>query len=223
MSLSNVPPTRLSSPRVISNRSCSRVYHRAVLCPGCTIWGSVRALEPPGKPLAPARQRPLAPLWPSARFRVARDKRRSPRVRDARGLLAPARQPRARAAEEVLVAPLVTVGVTGVRTTVTFFKDALERLGIGAEVVAVSPYKSAGEPYTRNDFSPEAREQAGRLLDGRYEELVRAICEARGLTEEQARGAIDAAPYGHAQALAARLVDGVLYEDGLPQRLGAVG
>ena len=127
------------------------------------------------------------------------------------------------AADEILVAPLVTLGVTGVRTRVTFFKEALENLGVGAEVVAVSPYKSAGEPYTRNDFSPAAREQAGRLLDGRYEELVRAICEARGLTEEQARGAIDAAPYGPAEALAARLVDGVLYEDGLPQRLGAVG
>lgn len=127
------------------------------------------------------------------------------------------------AAEEVLVAPLVTVGVTGVRTSVTFFKDALDRLGVGAEVVAVSPYKSAGEPYTRNDFSREAREQARRLLDGRYEELLRAICEARGLTRAEARAAIDAAPHGPEEAVAARLVDGVLYEDELPGRLAAGG
>jgi len=126
------------------------------------------------------------------------------------------------AADEVLVAPLVTVGVTGVRTRVSFFKDALDRLGISAEVVAVSPYKSAGEPYTRNDFSPEAREQAQRLLDGRYEELVRAISESRGLTAAEARDAIDGAPYGPEEAVAARLVDGVLYEDELPGRL-AVG
>jgi protease-4 len=124
------------------------------------------------------------------------------------------------AAEEVLVAPLVTVGVTGVRTTVTFFKDALERLGIGAEVVAVSPYKSAGEPYTRNDFSPEAREQAGRLLDGRYGELLRAVGEARGLTSAEAREAVDGAPYGPEEAVAVGLVDAVLYEDELPGRLG---
>ena len=127
------------------------------------------------------------------------------------------------AAEEVVVAPLVTVGVTGVRTSVTFYKDALERLGIEAEVVAVSPYKSAGEPYTRNDFSREAREQVQRLLDGRYEELLRAICEARGLTRTEARGAIDGAPYGPKEAVAARLVDGVLYEDELPGRLAAGG
>jgi protease-4 len=127
------------------------------------------------------------------------------------------------AADEVLVAPLVTVGVTGVRTRVSFFKDALDRLGVGAEVVAVSPYKSAGEPYTRNDFSPEAREQAGRLLDDRYEEVVRAIGEARGLTAEEARDAIDGAPYGPREALKASLVDGVLYEDELPGRLAAGG
>lgn len=126
------------------------------------------------------------------------------------------------AADEVLVAPLVTVGVTGVKTRVSFFKEALDRLGISAEVVAVSPYKSAGEPYTRNDFSREAREQAQRLLDGRYEELLRAIGESRGLTAAEARDAIDGAPYGPEEAVAARLVDGVLYEDELPGRL-AVG
>ncbi len=127
------------------------------------------------------------------------------------------------AAEEVLAAPLVTVGVTGVRTRVSFFKDALDRLGVGAEVVAVSPYKSAGEPYTRNDFSTEAREQAGRLLDNRYAEIVRAIGVSRGLTAEEARGAIDGAPYDPREALEAGLLDGVLYEDELPGRLATDG
>lgn len=127
------------------------------------------------------------------------------------------------AADEVLVAPLVTLGVTGVRTRVSFFKDALDRLGVGAEVVAVSPYKSAGEPYTRNDFSTEAREQAGRLLDGRYEELVSAVGEARGLAAEEVREAIDGAPYGPNEALKVGLIDGVVYEDELPDRLAIGG
>ena len=127
------------------------------------------------------------------------------------------------AADEVLAAPLVTVGVTGVLTRVSFFKDALERLGVSAEVVAVSPYKSAGEPFTRNDFSAEAREQAGRLLDNRYEEVIRAIGGARGLAADEVRGAIDGAPYGPGEALKAGLVDGVVYEDELPGRLAAGG
>ena len=129
----------------------------------------------------------------------------------------------ASAADEILLAPLVTVGVTGVRTRVSFFKDALDRLGIGAEVIAVSPYKSAGDPFTRNDFSDEARAQAERLLDGRYEELVRAVSEARGLSPEVAQERIDKAPYGALQAVNAGLVDGVCYEDELPRRLAGGG
>ena len=127
------------------------------------------------------------------------------------------------AAGEVFAAPLVTVGVTGVRTRVSFFRDALDRLGVGAEVVAVSPYKSAGEPYTRNDFSREAREQAERLLDGRYEQIVRAIGESRDLTAGEARGAIDGAPYGPEEAVKVGLLDSVVYEDELPERLAAGG
>src|ERR687884_447398 len=76
------------------------------------------------------------------------------------------------AADEILATPLATIGVTGVRARVDFLRDALSRAGLEAEVVAVSPYKSAGEPFVRNDFSEESREQAERLLDRRYEELV---------------------------------------------------
>jgi protease IV len=127
------------------------------------------------------------------------------------------------AADEVYVAPLVTFGVTGVRTRVNFLKDALEKVGIGTEVVAVSPYKSAGERFARRDFSQEAREQAGRLLDGRYEEIVRAICESRKLAPEEVGRAIDGAPYGAGEAVDARLADAVCYEDELPDRLAGDG
>src|ERR671916_953713 len=124
------------------------------------------------------------------------------------------------AADEILATPLATIGVVGVRTRVNFLRDALNRIGVEAEVVAVSPYKSAGDPYVRNDFSPESREQAERLLDRRYEELVRAISEGRDLTPEEARARIDGAPYAAPGALEAGLLDGVCYEDELPERLG---
>jgi protease-4 len=78
------------------------------------------------------------------------------------------------AADEVLIAPLVTVGVTGVRTRVSFFKDALERLGVGARwspsrrtsppanptLATTSPPKPASRPSasstaaTRNSSAP---------------------------------------------------------------------
>jgi protease IV len=127
------------------------------------------------------------------------------------------------AADEILATPLATIGVVGVRTRVNFLRDALDRIGLEAEVVAVSPYKSAGDPFVRNDFSEESREQAERLLDRRYEELVGAIAQARRISPEEARARIDRAPYGAPEALARGLLDGVCYEDELPERLGVGG
>ncbi len=127
------------------------------------------------------------------------------------------------AADEVLATPLATVGVVGVRTRTDFLKDALGRVGIEAEVFAVSPYKSAGERFTRRDYSPEAREQAERLQDRRYGELVRAIAEGRGMSPDDVGSRIDGAPYGAKEAIAEGLLDGVCYEDELPDRLGADG
>lgn len=123
-------------------------------------------------------------------------------------------------ADEVLATPLSTVGVVGVGTRVNFFKDALDAVGAKAEVVAVSPYKSAGDTFTRNDFSPEAREQAERLVERRFGEVVSAISEGRSVSAEEARRLVDAAPYSAPEAVEAGLLDAVAYEDELPERLG---
>jgi protease IV len=127
------------------------------------------------------------------------------------------------AADEVLATPLATLNVTGVRARVNFFKDALHRFGIEAEVVAVSPYKTAGDSYVRNDFSRESREQIERLLDRRFAEITRAISEGRRISPEKVRDAIDRAPHAAREAVAEGLLDGVCYEDELPQRLGSEG
>jgi protease-4 len=127
------------------------------------------------------------------------------------------------AADEVLATPLADLNVTGLRARVDFLKDALDNFGVEVEVVAVSPYKSAGERFVRDDFSEESREQVGRLLDRRYGEVVRAVSHGRGITPREAESKIDLAPYGAREALAEGLIDGVLYEDELPRRLGSEG
>ncbi|MDQ3509193.1 MAG: S49 family peptidase [Actinomycetota bacterium] len=129
----------------------------------------------------------------------------------------------ASAADEIIATPLATLDITGVRTSATFLRDAFEKIGVEAEVVAVSPYKSAYDRFTRNDFSDEAREQAGRLLDGRFSALVEAISESRNISPEETKRKIDNAPYPAREAVSERLLDGVCYEDELPERLAADG
>jgi protease-4 len=125
------------------------------------------------------------------------------------------------AADEILATPLADLNVVGMRLRVDFLKDALDNLGLEVEVVAVSPYKSAGERFVSNDFSRESREQTGRLLDRRFEAAVDAISDGRDLSREEVRARIDLAPFGAREAFSEGLLDGVLYEDELPARFGS--
>lgn len=118
-------------------------------------------------------------------------------------------------ADQIIVAPPVMVNTLGVRSEVQFLKDALAKFGISAEYTAVSAYKSAGEPFVRNNISDENRAQLERLLDGRFNAFVATVAAARSLPEAEVRAAIDAAPLPAHEAQARGLVDAVLYEDEL--------
>jgi protease-4 len=123
------------------------------------------------------------------------------------------------AADDIIIPPTAFLMITGLRAEVQFLKDALAKVGLAAEVEAVSPYKSAGEPFVRSDISPENRAQLERLLDARFAEIVRAIATARDKSESEVRGAIDAAPLSATAAQERGLVDGLCYEDELEARL----
>jgi protease-4 len=123
------------------------------------------------------------------------------------------------AADEILIPPSAFMMITGLRAEVQFLKDALAKVGLAAEVEAVSPYKAVGEPFVRSDISPENRAQLERLLDLRFAEIVRAISAARNIPAPEARAAIDAAPLSGAAALERGLVDALCYEDQLAARL----
>jgi protease-4 len=127
----------------------------------------------------------------------------------------------ASAADEIFASPLSTLNVVGLRVRVTFLKDALGRVGLETEVIAVSPYKSAADPISRTDFSKESREQVERLLDRRFDALVTEISDGRGFSPERVRSLIDNAPYSAAEAVEKRLIDGALYEDELVCRLSS--
>ena len=125
----------------------------------------------------------------------------------------------ASSADEVFASPLSTLNIVGLRVRINFLKDALNALGLEAEVLAVSPYKSAGDPISRSGFSEEAREQVERLLDRRYNEIVVAVSAGRGIPLEEVHELIDYAPYSATEAVVKGLLDGALYEDELASRL----
>lgn len=122
----------------------------------------------------------------------------------------------ASAADTVLLQPGGELIATGLRTSAVFLKNALDRLGVTLDVVAISPFKGVFDAFSRSDLSPEGEAQLNWLLDSRYQQIVSGIATGRSMTEDAVRRLIDGAPYTDQAALEAGYIDGLVYEDDLP-------
>ena len=115
----------------------------------------------------------------------------------------------------ILIHPSAEVQLIGLRTERSFYKGALDMLGIRADLEHIGKYKSASESFTRNEMSEVHREIQNIILDDLYEQLVDAIAEGRGWTPENVKKRINNGPYTARQAFTAELVDRMVYEDEL--------
>src|SRR5258705_3067898 len=85
----------------------------------------------------------------------------------------------ASAASEVWLNPLGAVLVAGPGGSNLYYKGLLDKLGVTANVYRVGTYKSAVEPYIRNDMSPEARENYMALGQAVLEDWRQSVHRAR--------------------------------------------
>jgi protease-4 len=85
----------------------------------------------------------------------------------------------AAAASEVWLNPLGAVLVAGPGGSNLYYKGLLDKLGVVANVYRVGTYKSAVEPYTRNDMSPEARENDVALAQALLEDWRQSVHRSR--------------------------------------------
>jgi protease-4 len=79
-------------------------------------------------------------------------------------------------ADEIWMNPMGAVLITGPGGANLYYAQLMERLGITANVYRVGAFKSAVEPYTRSDMSPEARQASQALADalwGQWRDEVR--------------------------------------------------
>ena len=82
-------------------------------------------------------------------------------------------------ADEIWLDPLGAVLIAGPGGPNLYYAGLLERLGVTANVYRVGTYKSAVEPYTRNDMSPEARQATQALADSLWETWQQDVRQAR--------------------------------------------
>ena len=125
----------------------------------------------------------------------------------------------ASAADTILIAPAGHLSITGLAAETVFFKGALDKLGIEAQVHQAGQYKAAGEPFTRESMSEAHREMLNGLLDDLYGQIVEDIAHARQKNLHAVRELIDQGLFMAREALGAGLVDHVAYEDEIPTLL----
>ncbi|HYG69396.1 MAG TPA: signal peptide peptidase SppA, partial [Anaeromyxobacteraceae bacterium] len=123
----------------------------------------------------------------------------------------------ATAADAIAAPPSTTLFVNGLATSNLYLRDGLARLGVAFEVVRVGGYKTAPEPLTRTEPSPESREVANAILDDVFGRVVREIGTARKLPEERVRALVDEGLFTGEEAHAAGLVDAVVWPDELEE------
>ena len=82
-------------------------------------------------------------------------------------------------ADEIWLDPLGAVLIAGPGGSNLYYAGLLQRIGVTAHVYRVGAFKSAVEPYTRNDMSPEARQQSQALADALWETWRADVGRAR--------------------------------------------
>src|SRR5579872_2619561 len=130
-------------------------------------------------------------------------------------------------ADEIYLDPLGFVLIDGYGRWRMFFHDALDKLDVDVNVFRVGAYKSAVETYTRNNMSPQDREESLAYLNALWSNYQKAVAKSRGLKSDALSAYIDtlaqtttAAKGATAQvALAAHLVTGLKSKLEVEQRL----
>jgi protease-4 len=135
----------------------------------------------------------------------------------------------AAAASEIWLNPLGAVLITGPGGSNLYYKGLLDKLGVTANVYRVGTYKSAVEPFIRNDMSPEARQNYQALDEAQLETWRESVKRSRpkaniDLFLKDMNGAVAAAGGDMAKAaLAGGLVDKIGERHDFDQRLAELG
>lgn len=123
-------------------------------------------------------------------------------------------------ADSVFQNPMGMVLVQGMSAEVMFFKNLGDKFGIDFQVIRHGQYKSAVEPYLREDMSEENREQLTLILNDIWKNMSDRVIASRKLTSEQWNTAVDSLySFNPLKALQYKLVDKIALEPEYEQAL----
>lgn len=119
-------------------------------------------------------------------------------------------------ADKIYLQPEGSMDWSGLSSQVIFYKGLLDKLNLKVEVFrpTVCKYKSAVEPYILKELSPANRAQMQQLVGSLWQTLNESVSAARGISVEELNRIADGLEVMLPQeALAHKMIDGVIYED----------
>jgi len=97
-------------------------------------------------------------------------------------------------ADEVWLDPNGTIWIDGYSSYRQFYREGLEKLAVEINLFRVGKYKSAMEPYIRDDMSDAAKEAGKFWLSSLWQQYLEGVAEHRGLILESLQSSIDDLP-----------------------------
>jgi protease IV len=120
----------------------------------------------------------------------------------------------ATAADKIFIHPEGEMEFNGLAIEVSFFKRLLDKLEIKPQVFRVGEFKSAVEPFLREEMSPESELQLGEMANGMNQHMLAKISEQRKIPVEKLKEISDNMLVRNARsAKELGLVDELFYDD----------
>lgn len=118
-------------------------------------------------------------------------------------------------ADKIVLNPQGAIDFRGLGGEVTFFKNALEKLGVDMQIVRHGKFKAAVEPFMLEKMSDENREQTMVYLNSMWNQMLKGISEKRNIPVEKLNELADSVlTFRRGEmALEAGLVDELKYKD----------
>jgi len=117
-------------------------------------------------------------------------------------------------ADKVYLNPQGALEFKGFSSQLTFFKGAMEKLGVEAQIIRVGNYKSAVEPFTNDKMSDYNRQQVTAYLGGLYNVFLEGISISRNIPKDSLYKMADTYRIQSPKdALTYKMVDGLKYKD----------
>jgi len=125
----------------------------------------------------------------------------------------------ATACDRIFLMPSSPLDLKGVATYELFLRGTLDKIGAVPDLHHIGDYKTATNTFTQKTYTTAHKEMDESLNQDLYGALVDGIATGRKKPADEIRRLIDDGPYLPEDALRAGLVDDVIYEDQVRDKL----